>query len=1779
NNVEVKNLNLKAGANLSAANTYGVYAAGSSITTTGGGADNDTVTISNNLITRAYNGIYASGITGSGLSMIKTVISGNTIGSTIPADYITFRGIVLWYADGAQVSGNEVFNIISSESVVLRGIQCETGVVNSAISENRVHDIINTTTSGFRAGQGISVASGTGTTANVNVVNNAVWNLNGHGSGTSTNNSWGIIVFTGNAYNIWHNSVALSGAGTSTGSVDLSGCILLNSAASTALDVRNNAFYNSRVPGNATSGYSYGIYSVTPAAGFTFIDYNDYYVSGARGMLGYLGGNQSTLGLWQGATLQDINSKDLDPLFNSTSVLIPQVGSPLVGAGWNVGVATDILGVGRNPSPTIGAYENAADAMGPVITYTPLPNTSNTTARGLGAVITDASGVPTSGGGLPVLYWRINAGTWSSTTGSWVIADSFAFTPFGTPVSAGSVVSYYVAAQDGNGTPNVSVQPSAGASGLLPNPPRATVPPTTPSSYTVTDTALNGDYTVGLTLFNEITGLNLTLQKMTRKVMRQVPVEEGDAQAEQSAARKTGVEESTSPVNAPDAPKTVLTEVEEEYMGLAREGKPYEGVLYVKQAEHPELVFPEGVMGVYATITAAVADLNLRGVGGAVRLLLVDGTYPTETFPITVSIQAENMPSSTNTVTIKPNTSVVATVAGASASGPVFKVLSSWVTIDGSNTVGGTTRDLTIQNTSATSPTVVVFGSTGTTPIGGVALKNTIAINGSTSSSAVVVSDGGTVGNPGYFSGVTIQNNFIQKAYIGVYATGGTAPQQGSLLTLADNRLDSTGTGAIRKTGLYMQGVAGAAVTGNVIGNFSGTDGEDDRGIWLATGTIDAVVEGNRIHSLNYTGTGGYSGQGIAVTSGQAVANVVVRNNMLWNLSGDGWNYTSIPGDNPYGIYVSGTQAEIHLHNNSIHLYGNTLNKAGALSMGIGVLTGSVVDVRNNVVVNNLGLLSTTGYGSTAIWLQTDNTQLAQADNNLYFVNPTGSGVKPVGQIAATASNTLADWQTATGAEGASDYGDPLYLTPTNLHINTAVGLASPAANMGTNSAGVLFDIDGETRAGTPDAGADEFILRAPLAATLFAPVNGSPLELPAGDLKWNSAAGATGYDVYYDANPVPVTQVSGNQPDTTWGYTGAAGTYFWDIVSRNADSTTVSANGPFSFTVPAPDIGIAEFAGSRPESWSGAKHAAVKGKGNGPAMTEAVTSPALKVTAHPKADFTLANTPTFEVVVYENAGIPVTSYQVGWLLDGTPQAPVSNTDPLTAGDDDTLTITWPGATAGPHTFQAYTILAGDSDPLNDSSAVLAFEVYGPDVVFHQGFNNYSFPPAGWTVINADTSSGSPPSWFRDYDWAQPEGTAYAAQVYYGSNALGQWDDWLITPNTGGLADAYTVDSLTFWVRHSGASGTFPDSLQILVSTLTSDTADFDTQLDYIRVPGTAWTRFAYALPDGPNRYVAFRTFLTDAFTSGLYYGLDDVRITRYAFTGGFAADPPSLNFGTVLIGNSVDDTVWVTNTGNLPLNIATVTGATADFGINPTAAMIAVGDSAPFVVTFAPLTPVPLSATFVFNHDGFSTPDTVEALGVGETPAAAFLADPTSLAFGSVIIGDSLSLTVKVYNQGNINLNLTDISTDNTLFTAEPSTGTVPPGDSLVVTVKFKPLTVVAQAGNLVFTHNAASSPDTVTLTGTGESGIPQLFLSVTPVEIFDENPIKPGKSLKPAKRAKFGKPIEPENYPNWSNLLSEITAQGAFAPATSESDSAGGMVIGVSHMYLADPLKNKWK
>lgn len=79
--------------------------------------------------------------------------------------------------------------------------------------------------------------------------------------------------------------------------------------------------------------------------------------------------------------------------------------------------------------------------------------------------------------------------------------------------------------------------------------------------------------------------------------------------------------------------------------------------------------------------------------------------------------------------------------------------------------------------------------------------------------------------------------------------------------------------------------------------------------------------------------------------------------------------------------------------------------------------------------------------------------------------------------------------------------------------------------------------------------------------------------------------------------------------------------------------------------------------------------------------------------------------------------------------------------------------------------------------------------------------------------------------------------------------------------------------------------------------------------------------------------------------------------------------------------------------------------------------------------------------------------------------------------------------------------------------------------------------------------------------------------FTTLTPVMIFDENPLKPGKPKKPIKRFKG------LGVPNWGNLLTEIVAQGGFRPKPlGLSDTAGGLVIGYGTMFLKNPVKQQW-
>lgn len=498
-------------------------------------------------------------------------------------------------------------------------------------------------------------------------------------------------------------------------------------------------------------------------------------------------------------------------------------------------------------------------------------------------------------------------------------------------------------------------------------------------------------------------------------------------------------------------------------------------------------VYTVGPAGNFTTLTAAVNAYNLGCIGGPIIFSLTGATYSgSETFPIL--IKANPYQSAINTLTIKPAAGVNSTITANLPFDGLIRISGNFIKIDGSNVNSGSSRNLTITNTNTSTPLqLIVHSGVNATTVQGVTIKNCNISSGSNSLtfSGIVFSDSTTIYNPGYFKNDTIYNNKISKVTDGVFVVAAPATGNGNGIYIAKNDLSVSGdANSVSELGIYVEGVDGSAIEDNVIANFLGSDYNDDIGIWVALGSKNVVLNRNQIHSLNYTGTSGMGAYGIYVSSGIPSANVLVSNNMIADISGDGFNYTSASFglDNPAGVLLYGSaanpQSGIKIYHNSINLYGATLNKSNAVSFGIRLTSNNTsIDIRNNIIVNNLGRTggAATGLGAMGIYAETNNSQFSNLDYNNYYINP-GKGSKFFGGINGTGQNTMADWRTATGKEVNSMNILPVFASNTDLHLTPS------SSNLTLNETclqitDVPLDFDSTTRNGLkPDVGADEFL-------------------------------------------------------------------------------------------------------------------------------------------------------------------------------------------------------------------------------------------------------------------------------------------------------------------------------------------------------------------------------------------------------------------------------------------------------------------------------------------------------------------------------------------------------------------------------------------------------------------------------------------------------------------------------------------------------------------------------
>jgi len=369
--------------------------------------------------------------------------------------------------------------------------------------------------------------------------------------------------------------------------------------------------------------------------------------------------------------------------------------------------------------------------------------------------------------------------------------------------------------------------------------------------------------------------------------------------------------------------------------------------------------------GIYTTLKDAFDAINAGTHQGAINISITASTTETAT----AVLNASGGTTSYTSVAIKPATGATPTISGNLASSTLVRILGSNITLDGSNTVSGTTRDLTFTNTATTAPQVINFiATTAATANTNIVVKNLNIVNGINTSSAFIMYDGNTTPTGGYFNNVTIQNNSVKKSYIGMYLFTAIAAGNGANTLVTGNDFTATGVDANRLVGIYLQGLDGATVTNNTIGNFETANAEIKRGVWFATGTVNSSITSNTITNLGYTGTSTGGATGITVTSGNtgasAAANVIIRSNNINNFTSSG------TGTIFAGIYVAGTATNgVIIDKNKVSTIKNT-NINGYGSQGIYVASTSVT--ANTLISNNI-VNGISGYGYAAAGGVNDN--------------------------------------------------------------------------------------------------------------------------------------------------------------------------------------------------------------------------------------------------------------------------------------------------------------------------------------------------------------------------------------------------------------------------------------------------------------------------------------------------------------------------------------------------------------------------------------------------------------------------------------------------------------------------------------------------------------------------------------------------------------------------------------------------------------------------------------
>jgi Abnormal spindle-like microcephaly-assoc'd, ASPM-SPD-2-Hydin len=204
---------------------------------------------------------------------------------------------------------------------------------------------------------------------------------------------------------------------------------------------------------------------------------------------------------------------------------------------------------------------------------------------------------------------------------------------------------------------------------------------------------------------------------------------------------------------------------------------------------------------------------------------------------------------------------------------------------------------------------------------------------------------------------------------------------------------------------------------------------------------------------------------------------------------------------------------------------------------------------------------------------------------------------------------------------------------------------------------------------------------------------------------------------------------------------------------------------------------------------------------------------------------------------------------------------------------------------------------------------------------------------------------------------------------------------------------------------------------------------------------------------------------------------------------------PANLGYGNVVLNSTVAKTVTVKNAGSASITFSSITGSgaftAAPSGTTPCGGTLSAGKTCTITVSFTPLVPGTLAGgvTILDNSPTVST-QVLDASGVGVLPVTL---SPITLNFGSVAVGNTSAVqAVTVTNNQTTAVPINSVVASGDYIST--TGGGVPCGANILANgictlgVAFSPTVTGAVNGTLTLSCAAGSSPQVVSLTGTGQ-------------------------------------------------------------------------------------------